>query len=294
VSIVAITGATGFLGSALARRLASAGHEVRGLSRDPDAAPAQSGVTWFRCRLPHEVDPAGLRGADVLVHCAYDTRFTRAARARAVNVDGSALLLRERERAGVRKVVFISSLSAHADARSVYGRTKLEVESLLGEHDAALRPGLIIGEGGVFFRTARSIARIPFIPLFYGGEQRVQTVAIDDVCTAVEAIIAKDLAGVISVAEREPVRLRDFYGAVARALGKRPRFVVLPGGLTLLGLRAAERLGFRLPISSDNLLGLERLRAFDLDQDIERLGFEPRSMQESLKWIRWTELARRP
>lgn len=292
---VIVSGATGFLGSALARHLLSHGYEVRGLSRDPSAPPAGlDDVEWYRCQLPRMVDDAALRDAEVLVHCAFDTRFRGAAEARSVNVEGSAFLFEACRERGVKKIVFISSLSAHEDAISTYGRSKLEVEAMLDPtRDVAIRPGHIVGEGGIFSRTARSIARLPFIPLFYGGEQLVQTVALEDVCEAIRLTIEKDLTGTLRVAEPEPVRLRDFYGEIARALDRRPRFARLPGGLTLLALQRAEKLGFRLPISSDNLLGLKRLRAFDLTTDIERLGFTPGPMRESLGRIRWKKLARK-
>jgi len=294
-STIVVSGATGFLGSALCEHLANHGHRVRGLCRDPAKAPRdRPPLDWWRCELPGVVDGDAFEGADVLVHCAFETRFQSAARARSVNVDGSARLFEAARRRGVEKIVFISSLSAHGGALSTYGRSKLEVEGLLDPaRDLALRPGFIIGEGGVFWRTAASVARLPFVPLFYGGEQRIQTVALEDVCRAVQISIENELTGLLRVAEPEPVALRDFYGSIARATSRRPRFLSLPGELSLYGLLGAEKLGFRLPLSSDNLLGLKRLRAFDLTADIERLGLSPAPMRESLGRIEWKKLERK-
>ena len=185
-------------------------------------------------------------------------------------------------------------MSAHGKAESFYGRSKLDVEALLDpEKDVALRPGHNVGPGGVFWRQAEQIARLPFIPLFFGGRQELQTVAREDVCEVLRVLAEGDLTGVLAFAEVEPVTLRSFYGAIARALGKRPRFLRLPGPLALWALLAAERIGFRLPLSSDNLLGLKRLRAFDVAADVERVGVRPRTMQESLVGVPWEKLARR-
>jgi nucleoside-diphosphate-sugar epimerase len=290
---VVISGATGFLGSALLHSLAARGHRLRALARNPAAAPAApSGTTWHACVLPDRVDDDAFAGADAFVHCAFYTRFRDTAEARAVNVEGSARLFRVCRAQGVSKIVFISSMSAHEDAVSVYGRTKLAVEALLDpQRDVALRPGHIIGEGGIFWRTARSIAALPFIPVFYGGRQVVQTVALDDVCEAVRAAVETNLAGNYCVAEPVPVTLREFYAAIAGALGKRPRFLPLPGDLTVLALSLAEHLGFQLPLSSDNLRGLKRLRTFDVEDDLRRIGLDPRPMRESLARIRWEELS---
>jgi NADH dehydrogenase len=291
---VAVTGADGFLGSALCAHLLDHGYGVRALVEEQgNAANLPAGVELFACTLPDRVDPAAFQGLHVLVHCAFDTRFRDEQQARAVNVEGSRRVFGAARDAGVQKVVFISSLSAHEQAVSVYGRSKLEVEGLLDlGRDVAIRPGTIIGSGGVFWRQAQSIAVLPFIPLFYGGRQRFQTVWLEDVCEGVRVAIEKDLAGVLSLAEREPVELRDFYAAIARALGKRPRFLALPGDLTCLALRIAERLGFSLPLSSDNLLGLKHLRAVDLTDDLNQFGVTPRTMSESLARIEWSELSR--
>ena len=63
--------------------------------------------------------------------------------------------------------------------------------------------------------------------------------------------------------------------------------------MMLAVLRLCETLGFRLPVSSDNLLGLKHLRAFDLADDVRRLGLSPCTTQESLAEIRWERIARK-
>jgi nucleoside-diphosphate-sugar epimerase len=284
---VVVSGATGFLGSAVCQTLAARGATLRRLVRSPPPDDPAA----FAGTLPDDIDPNAFAGAAALVHCAWDTRFRSVARAREVNVEGSRRLFAAAHQAGAR-VLFVSSLSAHGDAESVYGRTKLEVEGLLDlERDAILRPGTIIGEGGVFWRQAQSIARLPFVPLFFGGEQRYQTVALADLCTAIANVLERGLKGRFGVAEISPVSLQEVYRAVAEALGKRARFLRLPGSLALPALRAAEGLGLRLPLSSDNLLGLKRLRPFDLAADVRSLGIAPRTTRESLAEIRWERIA---
>jgi len=290
---VAVSGASGFLGAAICDHLAQRGAAIRALVRDP-RAPSVARFARYRCDLPDAIDEAALERADVLVHCAWETRFRDPQRSRRANVDGSRRLFEVARRAGLR-IVFVSSLSAHEDAVSPYGRTKLEVEAMLDlARDAIVRPGTIVGEGGVFWRQAGTIARLPFIPLFYGGDQLFQTVALFDLCEAIHRIATGAHTGLFRIAESSPVAVSDFYAAIAQHVGRRARFLRLPGDATLLALRAAERLGFQLPVSSDNLLGLKRLRAFDVEPDAQRLGLVPRSMRESFAGIRWETIARRP
>lgn len=292
---IAISGASGFLGSALCRHLLAHGFAVRALARHPEQRPDTLGrIAWHRCALPDDIEPRAFDSIDVLIHCAYDTRFRSAAHARAVNVTGSERLFRIARERGVRKIVFISSMSAHANAISLYGRTKLEVEALLDPLcDLAVRPGHIVGEGGVFWRQAQAIAAFPFIPLFTKGEERVQTIHRDDVCEGIRRAIELDCSGTLLLSERDPVTVRELYGAIAQALGKRPRFLRVPGAIAFWLLSAAERIGFSVPVSSDNLLGLQRLRAFDVAGDLRRLDLHPRTMRESLAEIRWNGLTRK-
>ena len=291
--VTVVSGATGFLGTALVRHLAAHGHTVRALARVPAGQPALEGVSWHPCSLPDAIDPEALAGAGAIVHCAYDTQFRSAAEARAVNVEGSLRLFEACRAQHVARILFVSSFSAHQAAVSLYGRTKLEVESLLDpQRDLALRVGTILGEGGVFWRQAQQIARLPFIPLFYGGRQQIQTAWIEDVCQALKELLASPYTGMLRFAEVEPIELRALYAEVAHALGRDARFARLPGKPTWLALRCAEALGFRLPLSSDNLLGLEQLRAFDCAADVEKVGVRARPTQESLAGIRWEKLSR--
>lgn len=290
--VVVISGASGFVGAALARHLVMRGHTVRGLARNaPVWRDAMPEVAWFYCDLPNVVDVAAFQDADVFIHCAWETRLANAGHCRAVNVEGSRRLLDACRRQGVERIVFVSSMSAHPGALSTYGRTKLEVEAMLDRgRDGIVRPGHIIGEGGVFWRTARMIARLPCIPLFFGGRQMLQTVALADVCRGVEVLLDGALTGRFYLAAPEPVSIRDFYGEVARALHKPERFLQLPGGATLAFLRILEGLRLPLPLSSDNLLGLKQLRAFDVAESLAQLRLEPRSMREALSDINWRAL----
>ena len=118
----------------------------------------------------------------------------------------------------------------------------------------------------------------------------MQTIALPDVCEAIRLTLEKGIVGVVRVAADEGLPLREFYRAVAACMGKKPRFLPLPGGFVLQMLRLAEGLGFSLPLSSDNLLGLKRLQTFDVRADLERLGLHPRTTQEALAEIRWDRL----
>jgi hypothetical protein len=117
------------------------------------------------------------------------------------------------------------------------------------------------------------------------GGQLIQTVHIDDLASAIQAGVRQGLAGIVTVAEREPVSFRELLAETARLLGRRVIFVPVPYRAVDLAMRVAGLLRVRLPVSSDNLAGLRGLEAQDVGPDLQRLGIEVRDYRASLRAI---------
>ena len=126
--------------------------------------------------------------------------------------------------------------------------------------------------------------------MFYGGRQLIQVLALADACEAVRIILARRITGLVTIAHPRTLTLREFYHAIATALNKPARFLRLPGPVAWAVLRAAEKTGVRLPLSSDNLLGLKRLQTFEVEKGLARLGLVPRSLEEAFSELDWKQL----
>ncbi|MEO8593010.1 MAG: NAD-dependent epimerase/dehydratase family protein [Candidatus Solibacter sp.] len=283
---VLITGASGFLGRACCAAFTAAGYRVRALVRNPaksaDLAPvAQGGI--FRGDLPDGIDTAALAGPlRALLHCAYETRSATPAEARRTNVGGTGNLVRLARANEVRQLVFVSSMAAHESAASVYGKTKFELEKLFTQPgDAIVKPATIVGPGGVFQRTREMLRRLPVLPLFY-GDRRLQTIWLDDTCQALLTIVQRGISGTILLAHPDATPMRDFYAAIAALDGVRLKTLPFPGDLALFGIGMLEKIGLKPPITTDNLLGIKHLRAFDPRADLNRLDLHPLTFEESL------------
>jgi nucleoside-diphosphate-sugar epimerase len=283
---VVITGASGFLGRACCAAFTAAGFSVRAMVRNPEAsrdlaAIASGGV--FRGQLPGEIDSAAFAGkVRALVHCAYAAGATDEKTAWATNVEGTETLQRLARQAAIPQFVFVSSLAAHRGAASYYGRTKFQLEQrFTAAGDTVVKPATIIGPGGVFQRTREMIRRLPLLPLLY-GDHALQTVWIGDVCAGMVEAVRRNIAGTIVLAHPEPVSMREFYKSIAEADGHRALLLPIPGDLALHAIRVLERAGLRLPITSENLLGIKHLVWFDPAPDAQRLGLRPLSFRESL------------
>jgi NADH dehydrogenase len=279
---IAITGAGGLVGSALCRHLAAAGFAVNALARRPVAAAP--GITPFACDLPGTIDPTSLAGCAAVIHAAYHTRGGRSPEARRTNEEGTRALLAAARRAGIERFIFVSSISAQPDAPSYYAQSKLALESELDSaRDLAVRPGLVLGHGGLFERMAKTVRRSRFVPVIGSGRQPVQTIHIDDLAEAFISALERQITGRLTVAEPEAITMRSLIRMIGEAVGRRPVTVPMPPGLTLAATRLAERLGIPLSVSSDNLQGLLVIRAVDCRADLERLGLNPRPASQSVR-----------
>jgi len=280
--VVVVTGANGFIGRNLVAAFVDRGWTVRALVRQ---APSTTlpGVEFVHWELGK---PAGtaLSGAWRLVHAAA-VPYNRAD-ASQLNVVGTRHLLGEARESGVAGSVFLSSMSAHARASSAYGRDKRCIAAMFdGPEDFVVRPGLVLGEGGLFGRILGYVTRRPIVPLIGGGHQQFQTVFVEDLAEAIALAISIGLTGTVTVAEPIPVRFGTLLKELATMLGKRRLFVPIPYAPTALAIRAAARMKIALPVSSDNLFGLRELETFDVAADLARLGIEVRDYRASLRTI---------
>jgi nucleoside-diphosphate-sugar epimerase len=265
---IAVTGASGFIGRALTAHLARVGFTVRALSRT-GTEPALPGVAHARYELTAPFPADVLAGADAVVHAAFsDADLERGADP---NVTGTRIML-DAARAAGAKPVLLSSFSAHDEAISSYGRSKLAVERLFDRPgDAVLKLGLVVGDGGVFARIRSAAAGRRVLPV-PGATKPLQVIAVEDVCRAVERVVRDDLGGTFRLAAPEPVPMRELYRALA---GPRAVLVPIPLAPLHLAAHAARRIGLSLPFTVDNVAGLMRMRAHPTRDDLARLRIEP-------------------
>src|SRR5689334_23794202 len=282
---VGVTGANGFIGRHAVAHFASLGHSVvafqrAGAAPTPGAVPAAgvaapARVEVRRFDMPDGIDADAFRGLDALVHGAL-VEYTPARRdADAINARALERVLAI-ARANGTHLVFLSTLSAHADARSHYGRNKLALEALLDPaRDTVLRLGLVLGDGGLFGSMVDLVRGASLIPLPDGGRQPIQTLWMGDLMSVLERVVTRRVAGRYEVATPEVYTMRRLYEAVMDSLGVKKTLVPVPIGLVKMGAATLEALRVPFPIRVENVLGLESLRSFDNAADMRALGIAP-------------------
>lgn len=255
--LIALTGATGFIGRHLLHSLSRRGYRIRVLLRRPVEVPegASSAVVGDLARPMNMA--AALAGVDAVVHTAGlgpgmsgrpEDDF------RASNTRATQHLAEAAARARVPRFVFLSSIRAQtgpsapnpvteADAAAptdAYGRSKYDAEAALAGTDldwVALRPVLVYGVGATgnvatLLRLARSPAPLPL-----GGlNARRSLVSVESLAAAVATVLDAPgpLRRPLIVAEPEPLSVPEMIAALRAGLGRGPGLLPVPS--SLLGL----------------------------------------------------------
>jgi nucleoside-diphosphate-sugar epimerase len=290
VAVCVVSGASGLVGREIAAQLVREGHDVRAW-RNSAVSSASSNLPYNQVRLgetPVTDVERLLSGAEAFIHCAWDLGVSTWGDIERVNVNGSIAWFEAAARAGVEKLIFVSSVSAYAGCRSLYGGSKLRVEAAVsGLGGVNVRPGIVHGDSnaGVYGRLWQSTGA-SFIPLIDGGYQHMLTVHREDLSLAVSHIIDDYDAWkgrTIVVGHPELVTLRRMLELMLDARRRKARFVTVPSRPVLFALRCAERAGARLSFRSDSLLTLMGEEPRVDRAVLEELKVPFRSLDDALK-----------
>ncbi len=282
---VIITGSSGLVGSALVSYFAQQGFHVRALQRVvPHSGDPR--VSYYPFDLA-DVRDRGFEGADYIIHCAYQPVVSLWERlsGTSTDVEGTKKII-SLARKYDSKMIFLSTLSAHADAKSYYARQKLLAEKLFdAQKDLILKLGIVIGRGGgLFGRIAKSLKNHKIVPLIGAGHQQTQIIALDDLCRIVATGMQRNITGVFKISHPTAITTKELYQKIARSVDAHPFFVPVPWGFAYVCARFAEHIGARLPFTAENILGLRDLRVFNTIGDLKVFGIRLKDCQESLDW----------
>lgn len=273
---IAVTGASGFLGTALVPALTASGHVVVPLSRSPRRG--SGGVPWDPER--GELDPRALEGIDAVIHLAGENigqRWSSAARRRIRDsrTQGTALLARTLAQLPRRPRVLVSASGAgyygdtgewEATERSPQGAGFLA--SVVHDWEAAAdaardagirvvhpRFGVVLGAGGGALARMLLPFRLGLGGRVGDGRQWMSWIARDDAVRLLQFLVVSDfLGGVVNAVAPQPVRNAEFTETLARVL-RRPALGVVPAVAlrAVYGQMAEEALLFSQRVRSERL-----------------------------------------
>lgn len=320
--VVAITGATGFLGSHLTERIMREGARVRLLARDPQKAARFEGRA-DAIAIGDITDRRALaeimQGASDVFHLVSNFRSTSdvPAQYRSTNLDGTLAALDVAEAAGVRRFVHCSTIGVHGDVRDtpademspyapgdLYQETKMQAERACLERAATssmeivvVRPCSIYGPGDLrMLKMFKMLARRTFLML-EPCEANFHAVYVDDLVEGfVRALRTPGIAGeAFIIGGPRYVPLRDYIGLAARTVDAPPPMLKLPYGVLDAAAGMCEAvcapLGIKPPLHRRRVRFFKNNRAFSIAKARTHLDYAPQvdldeGMRRTVAWYR--------
>jgi uncharacterized protein YbjT (DUF2867 family) len=291
--MILLTGATGVLGSALLRRLTTAGEPVRCLVRDPRRLRDQR--VRVQIALGDLADPPSfrhaLRGVRTVLHLAASIRDQPSGSIEELNAVATWRMVQAAERAGVERFVFFSALGASTFNRTRFLRAKALAETAVEESElphTVFAPSIVYSPGDPWLTLLNRLALLlPVMPIPGSGRAVYQPIWADDVADSVISVLdgsstsdrtRHELAGPDTLSYRDMVEL------ALRSFGQRRPIVRVPLPLVRRFLRAAQLIaGPAVFATWDETELLEvPMTTRSGTADAERLGVQPKPMRAVL------------
>lgn len=289
---ILITGADGFIGSALAQALLARGHRLTLAVRNPQRAAKQvPGRRVLAADFAVDHSPGAWRsrldGVDAVVNTVGIFRETGAQTFEAIHVRAPVALFEACVDAGVRRVVQVSALGAAADAPTEFLRSKHAADTALAAlplSSTVVRPSLVFAPEGTSARLFLQLAVLPLVPLPAGGAQCVQPIHRGDLVAALVALVEADAPPVLLAAVGPaPLTLREYLAQLRRGVGLgRAHFLSIPQRLMDAIAAFAEKMRSKL-VDREALAMLAQGNCADADGIEHVLGHPPRATTEFIE-----------
>ena len=227
---VLVAGASGFVGARLCVALTAAGHQVRAMTRNPDAyhGPGEAvyGDVHHAATLGNALD--GCRAAYYLVHSLDSKDFER------LDAEAARAFGRVASEAGVQQIIYLGGLGSETDQLSSHLRSRREVEGLLGSSGTpvtVLRAGIIVGSGGISWEMTRQLVdHLPAMVTPRWVRTRTQPIAIADVVRYLVGVLdeARAKGQVFEIGGPEVLQYATMLRRVAKIKNRRLLIVPVP------------------------------------------------------------------
>ena len=229
----AVTGAFGYSGKYIAKRLLDHGHEVITLTNSPDRAnPFAGRVRPYPFNFDNAKELTGsLRGVSVLYN-TYWVRFNHKLFQHADAVKNTERLFEAGKEANVDRIVHVSITNPSEDSPLEYFRGKARLERALtdsGISHAILRPTVLFGKEDILINNiAWALRRLPVFGVFGSGEYRLQPIHVDDfTALAVEQGVKRDNVTIDAIGP-EIFTYRELVEVIGEAISKKRPIVSVP------------------------------------------------------------------
>lgn len=297
---ILVTGAAGYVGNNVVRKLVAQGKPVRAMVRDTEKARKRlygimkhveivQGDVLDRDSLDRVME-----GVDTVVHLVAIAIEKGGATYEEVNYQGTINVVDAANKAGVRRFINMSQNGASPDLPYRFLRSKGRAQEYVAQFApawTALRPSAIFGPQDEFFNSLARLAQItPLIfPLIGGGKAEFQPVSVDDVAEAVVRSIDDDttIGKELGLGGPEVLTLGEIEKRVIKALGRHHLLLPVPVGLLRVPVFIMEKLLPGSPVTTSLLDLLAVPNTVPNNALVEHFGMEPMAFSgQNIKYLR--------
>ena len=262
--MIVVTGATGFVGEEVVKRLRGEGHAVRAIVREPKRAEwlvDRYGVELAHGNVIYAPSLDGLfDGAKCVIHLVGIIREWKENTFQRVHVEAAINMVNATKKAGAKRYLHMSALGTRADGRSRYHQTKWAAEEYVRKSGLAwtiFRPSLIYGARDKSINVLAKVLRLsPFVPVLGDGRSRVQPVSVENVAKCFVAAIKNDdtIGKTFDLCGPEAFTWNDMYDKLLSVLGLRRPKLHLPLSIARVQAAVFEALLPNPPFTRDQLI----------------------------------------
>ncbi len=284
-----ITGATGFIGTYLIRKINIKEYDITCLVRK------FSDKSEFRkCKqIIGDIKDINsfsdhLKGIGIVIHLAASLGTTDKKIIRETNLTGTKNLIEASIKNKVKHFIQLSSTVAYVKTKGYYGITKLEADNLLKNSNlnyTILIPGFVYGRESRFLNKILQLQKLPIVPLI--GNCKIQTIFIEDLIDAILSTINNKNTynkSYFTLSE-EKIYLKNIYKEIQKKLDIKKMIIPIPRFLALFILHFINIFSNKIKFAKEGINQFYQDYNFDITSAKNDLKFNPLSFSEGLKKI---------
>ena len=265
---IIIFGATGFIGRFLSSYLLKKNLNVIGCSRCQKIKKKTKKFIFCRWELGQVIPNKLSENIDFAIHLSHDFNSING---NEKTINGTLKIIKFLNKKGTKYHFFFSSYSSHMNSASNYGKTKFTLEKKLKlfKNVIIIRPGLVMGNGGLSKKIKKILKNFPFFIIPFSKKYKVPVISINKLCKIIYLLLCSKhfYKKNFNLFEEKLLSINSFF----KKINKKLIFLVsfpLPISFSMFLIYILKFFGIKLLINHDNITGLFYNQNIQLKSDI--------------------------